>query len=95
MNYNHRNVRYKCTECDLTATTKAYLKRHMLVIHQGVRYDCDQCDREFAGKSNLRTHQLNMHEGARYTCDVCQAQLHSHPTLVQQMYLKILHGMQL
>ena len=47
---------FTCLICNLSVSTKQYLKVHEENIHKRTKYGCQDCGRQFAQKGNLRMH---------------------------------------
>ena len=63
--------KWKCTECDFTASTKGKLNEHYKVVHGGRKYKCDECNFECVTHGGLYLHQKAVHLGIRFKCDKC------------------------
>ena len=55
--------RYKCGQCDYSASLAGALKRHIMAIHDKVkRYKCELCEYAASLAGNLKQHVLRVHQ---------------------------------
>ena len=68
----HNGIRFHCEDCKKQFSSKANLRRHM-IIHSGEKlYNCKQCFKSFNQNSHLKAHTL-VHAGVRaYACPECK-----------------------
>ena len=57
----HEGVRYKCDQCEYTASQKGHLRTHKSVIHLGVIFNCGLCEYQSSYKSDLNRHRKKDH----------------------------------
>ena len=55
------DLKYKCTECDISFSKKQNLKRHEKVKHGGKRLACQFCNSMFSTRTNLSNHVYKEH----------------------------------
>ncbi|XP_070205232.1 serine-rich adhesin for platelets-like isoform X2 [Littorina saxatilis] len=55
------NIRYRCTKCEFSATTKGIIESHVYRHIPGVTFKCGYCDSEFTGLVSALTHVKNSH----------------------------------
>ena len=70
---NHRETKYKCTQCDEFRRNKNHLKSHIKAKHTDQRYDCKECDFRTPYKKDLCRH-FNRKHGSDYInmqCNQC------------------------
>ena len=70
---NHRETKYKCTQCDEFRSNKNHLKSHIKAKHTDQRYDCKECDFRTPYKKDLCRH-FNRKHGTDYInmqCNQC------------------------
>ena len=63
-------ARYKCAECDFTASTSALLKKHKKTSHKKVS-NCEECGKELSSDYAMKCHMENYHGNQEYLCDKC------------------------
>ena len=63
-------ARYKCAECDFTASTSALLKKHKKTSHKKIS-NCEECGKELSSDYAMRCHMENYHGNQEYLCDKC------------------------
>ena len=65
-------MKFPCSMCDKSYSSKMILKGHMKYVHQGIRFKCDQCDKEYHKRTRLAQHVRIVHEGGdKIPCEIC------------------------
>ena len=58
----HKEIKYKCNECDNQFTQKGNLKTHQNSVHGGITHKCKECDYQATQKGNFKKHEKSIHE---------------------------------
>ena len=69
----HEGVRFKCTFCPRTFSTKGILHKHNRIKH--INHDklkCPHCEWSFSERGNLNAHVRRKHENEKFYCDRCE-----------------------
>ena len=60
----HEGIKFPCDQCEFTACTNSYLKKHKETKHGGTNiYPCDVCGLTVTTSADLKEHKLNEHPG--------------------------------
>lgn len=69
----HKMILFRCTDCNLTFTTKGNLIRHQNCRHStsNETFDCAECPKKYRSKAMLYCHRREVHNPIMQQCDQC------------------------
>ena len=69
----HDKKREKCNSCDISFTSKFYLKLHIKISHQNIRsFKCDYCAKVFGTNNEKQSHFQRLHANLENENNFCQ-----------------------
>lgn len=81
----HSKVRYKCTKCDKSFTSKHEAESHEIYAHSS-SLKCLQCHKPFTSRGGLLNHTKTVHlNKVLYNCTLCEAKFFYKPHYIGHM----------
>ena len=59
--YKHEGKGYPCDQCNVQASTKSKLTRHIKSSHSGITYPCNYCEFKTNRADSLKSHLVKLH----------------------------------
>ena len=64
---------FHCDKCDMSFSSKKYLRHHASHAHQEEKIACDMCSKSFSRSDNLKRHiDLNHKQINEFQCEYCE-----------------------